>query len=263
MSSLLEQTGQDKLGKWLGISLLLHVVLFAGLILAGNLDLRPNAEPMFAPDDVIEVGLVSLPKSDHLPTRATRAPKAAPPKPAEPVPEAKPTPETPPAPNVMPEPEAPPQPEVEQPEPVEPTTPPDNSALMNDLLNDLTVPEGAQDRDATSPDGDPDVTAGSSLGGSPDGDPAYAAYIKQLEALFHKEFQPLPALRGQGLSTRVYITVASDGTVKSVKVSDSSGNPSWDRAAEVAAERIKKVPLPAEHLVERLSAGIAIRFDDN
>lgn len=236
----------EPLGPWMLAALLGHVGAVAGMVVLQLLSFLwwvPN-EPLFDPDDVIEVAMVALPKSQALPTRATRqaAPKAPESEQVQP-----------------PEPPPPRQSDLavhqDVPDPKAPAVP-DNSTRkldelreqlrMEKLLDDLEDADvGAVDRDASSPDGVEGAKPTSVVGAST-GDPETARYIAQLSELFMSHFRPLPMLKGQGLIVTVLVKVDQQGRITEHRVEKSSGNPSWDRAAIAAIEEVGTVPRPPE-----------------
>lgn len=243
--SLLDPDGPGWLA-WIPVGAAVYGLAGAALFLFPGW--RGAPEPLFDPDDVIEVTAVVLPKSPTaLPERAQRAPRPAAPERPTPPPEAPPEP--------------PPQrvsdlavPSEAEPDPAPPQADPraqmddllaELEPDMDDLLQDLDADVGPTDRAASSPDGVEGAPA-SAVVGAGTADPELARYIAQLSALFLEHFRPLPALKGQGLRAVVLVQVDPGGKVTDVAVQTGSGNPAWDRAAQAAAEDVGTVPLPPE-----------------
>lgn len=260
-------TRPTPLAPYLLVAVVGHLSLVAALVLADQLDLSWSDDgPLFDPDDVIEVSMVSVPQSESLPTRATRraAPRAPEPPPTPP-PEA---PEQPPPPRqsdlAVQTPEAEPTPQA--------AVPDDSTRKMDDLMDELRMDDlmdelrdaddGPVDRNASSPDGDPDATA-SRVMGSGVGDPEIARYIARLSDLFDAEFRPLPALRGKGLSAAVLVRVDSAGTIVSRRLETPSGNPSWDQSALAAVDLVGAVPAPPAKLGDASQHAYRILFEDS
>jgi TonB family protein len=144
--------------------------------------------------------------------------------------------------------------------PQESTRKADVNAKMDDLLAELDdADDGPRDRDASSPDGmvgaEPSRTVGPGTG-----DPELRAYIQRLEELFKKEFRPI--IKGQNLTAKVLVAVDDTGTVKSARIDQSSGNPSFDRSAVAAAEAVPKVPPPPERYRDGTPRSYRIIFND-
>lgn len=243
----------DRVGPFVLGSAVAHAVLAAILVAWGALE--PDVTPMINPDDAMLVSLAAPRSPDALPHRAERAP--APPPAA---PEAVKAP-TPPPPNPsdlsVKTPDAPATPKAPTAAELEAR----RRALLADLDDDAPAdaPDGTTNRSASTPDG-VDGPAGS--GSAVLGDPEYARYIATLRGLFMGAFRPLPALRGQGLVTRVVVTADASGRVTGARVGHSSGNPSWDQAALAAAYAVPSIPLPPERFRARLAGGYTLEFAD-
>jgi outer membrane biosynthesis protein TonB len=229
-----------------------HVAVIGGMLALSFLMslLSPPPAPLISPDESMEVAVVSMAKSQGLPTLAMHAPRAS----------GTSTPSDVPPP-------------VQQsdlafkdpnnPEPKPMGTPDDDTRrqeLMDemrrqDLLGSLDGPEGPEDRQATSPDG-ADGGSGTALGRN---DPYAAALRKAYDPVF----QPLPALRGKGLVTKVFIRADASGRVLETKLKQTSGNASWDRAALAAAEVLTDIPAPPPERVAAVASGFVLAFGDN
>jgi TonB family protein len=142
----------------------------------------------------------------------------------------------------------------------------DMEAVMRDLemaslLDNLHAPDGAVDRDASSPDGTGDVSL--NLNGSgPVGDPEYVAYVVRIQKIFTDNFSPLPTIRRQfpDLLTKVHIAVDSSGRVTKRSILESSGNPSFDASAMTAASMVSQIPLPPEKYRPMMKVGYTIEY---
>ena len=250
-STLLE-TRQERLWPFVVGAAVGHVAVIGGMIALSFLMslLSPPPAPLITPDESMEVAVVSMAKSQGLPTLAMHAPRAS----------GAPTPSDVPPP-------------VQQsdlafkdpnnPEPKPMGTPDDDARrqeLMdemrrNNLMGSLDGPEGPEDRQATSPDG-ADGGSGTTLGRN---DP-YAAALRKA---YDPWFQPLPSLRGKGLIAKVLIKADASGHVLETSLKQSSGNASWDRAALAAAEGLTDIPAPPPERVAAVASGFALAFGDN
>ncbi len=247
----------DRVPAFVGISTALHLGI-AIVAVMWNAWFADDA-PLFDPDDVMVVTM-AMPKSpDALPHRAERAPRAAAPAPSAPP---QPTPPPPdPAELTLRDKQAPPP----KPAPPKGPTPEELAAQRNRLMNLLDdpppdAPIGTEDRSASSPDG---VDGAVGSGGAVLGDPEFAAYISRVRSLFLPEFRPLPALKGQGLVSRVFVKTDDQGHVVASRILQTSGNPSWDQAALTAVRSVSSLPLPPERFRDRLAAGYTIEFSDD
>lgn len=132
-------------------------------------------------------------------------------------------------------------------------------ALLQALAEDAA--EGDKDQAATSKDGDPDASAVATAKANARTDPEYARYIQQLKKLFRAGFHPLPTTyEGGKRSTMIHVTVDAAGNVTSHDVVKSSGNDSYDAAAERAVEAITSVPLPPERFRALAEEGYDVDF---
>lgn len=259
------------LGPWVGASFAFHIGLVVVAIVLQKWEINRPPRLLIDPAQSIEVAMVSLPKSQSIPVKATRAPRPSAPTP--PPPQETPAPEAPPPkPEVASEVPAPIQEAPPEPKPAPKTSQlsaadqqriQDEELMMN--LDDLLGPEdadlGAKDRNAASPDGDSNATS-SGPQGNPMGDPEYARYINSLTTLFREKFQPLPMLKGKGFSTTVFLEVTDSGRVTSATLKSSSGDNGWDQAALAATRSVTTIPLPPEKYRDRLAYGFDITFPD-
>lgn len=247
-------TSRESTGLYIGLSGLVHGGVVIALIVVGMME--PEG-PLVDPNEVMMVTM-AMPKSpDAMPHRAERAPSPA----AAPAPEPTPAPEPPdPSELAFKDKKAPPK--KEQPKGPTPADLAKQRSKLFDLLDDPPpdAPIGTENRSASSPDG---VEGAAGTGGSVLGDPEYAAYISRVRAVFLPEFRPLPALKGQGLVTRVFVRTDAGGRIVDARISKSSGNPSWDQAALTAVRSVPTVPLPPERFRDRLSAGYTLEFSDD
>ena len=260
---------RDPLGRMVAVSAGAHIGLVLLFVWFPGLG-ASESQPLIRPEDTIEVGLVSLPKSPTaLPERATRKPR--PPSDSKTNTAPQPAAEavvTPPAEKTYASERAKPiqADQVEDKQAAAGAADAKLDALLDDLaredlLSSLDADEGPRDRDASSPDGQANATANASLG-SVQGDPEYAAYILKLQQLFNDQFLPLPALRGKNFASVVLIQVAADGRVTGSRLSARSGSESWDAAALAAVAKVPTIPLPPEKFRARMSAGYEIHFED-
>ncbi|MCB9665636.1 MAG: TonB family protein [Alphaproteobacteria bacterium] len=247
---------REHLTPWIVVAVGLHVTGALTLWALAQLDLQPR-RPLIAPEETIEVALVSLPKS-ALPQKASRRP----------VPQAPPRDQ---APAVEPPPR---QSDLavpsKEPDPA-PKTPPadprkmqqylDELDKMDELLEELDAPEGKVDRDAASPEG---IEGAPALGttGAMSSDPELAAYVARISRIFLENFRPIPAVKGKGYSARVLVQVDREGRVVDRRIQASSGNEFWDRAALSATEAVVSLPLPPERFRDGRADDFVIRFED-
>lgn len=253
-ASLLDRP-QESLAPWLGGAVIAHALGIGALVLLQLAAGGGEHGPMVRAEDLMEVELLAIAPKGEL-ARAQRAPVAAPSEASTPT-------EAPP-----PERQSDLTVASEKPDPAK-AAPPTDRARLNDLmqelerdrlLGELDAPEGPVDRDAARPDGVEGATT--NLQGGLTGDPEFARYIGQLGELFLAEFRPIPALKGQGLKTRVLVRVDEEGRVTERTIARSSNNASWDRAALAAAEAVTRVPLPPDRYRARMSQGYGIDFED-
>jgi TonB family protein len=160
------------------------------------------------------------------------------------------------APAVPPKPKAPvirePQPKLETP-PVTATTPPvapaKNTAPPSPFGKSTKKPANVVPPPATQPLSNsatptataPDIAVGSSgVTGLEGGDFPYTIYIENMKRLIGTHwFRPQVA---NGTALTMYFFVNRDGTIRDVKVETTSGNASFDRAAQRAI--LESSPLP-------------------
>ena len=207
------------------------------------------------PDTTIQVSIVSLPKSEKaIPDKASRAP----------VPQGRqPQADRPPPP-------VPSEMTMHSPD-VEPTAgSPDVEADLDRMMRELEMermlddlaPIGSENRRATSPDGtneDGFESSGSGIAG----DPEWERYKRQIQAIFDENFDPLKAVvrANPNLVAVLHVAIDATGRVTGHRVLEPSGNPSYDRAAEAAAEAVTKLPLPPEKFRARTADGFTVVFE--
>jgi hypothetical protein len=226
------------------------------------------------PEDVIEVSLVSLPKTD---ARMAQMDVAPPTLPSPVVPDA-PAPERDPgtADQGAPEPEPPVNPSDlafrEKDAPKEAKGDPDRERreeLRRDLIRQAQRQALLDAAAGTEPSqaGDPDSTTTEriDLGGPGTvADPELARYVQSVRTLFMQNFRPLPTVAQQNPDLVAMIQVRFDpasGSVQTWVWTKKSGNVSWDAAAERAVEAVTRVPLPPEKHAARFADGYTIRFN--
>ncbi len=224
------------------------------LLLIGFAAFSMDTRPIVDPEKAMEVSMVVLPKSKtsvpHPPTKA-------------PIPRGDiPTAEAPPAPIresdlVVHEPDAPKS---------EAKGAPDRNTSREELLRKLAMeemlaaaPDGMIDRMATDPNSTTDQGI-NAIGPGTLGDPEFARYQQQLQQLFMKNFNVLPTTTSDLVCVMTVEVDATTGKVKGYSVKSSSGNLSYDAAAERAVQAVSTVPLPPERFVPLLARGFDIRF---
>lgn len=208
------------------------------------------------PDEVMEVAMVALPKSDRaMPDKATRAPK--------PVGAKQPQPN--------------PQPEVKHTSDLSvkvdqaKTNEGVDSKKLDDAMAELERQQalenmeaalGSIDQSATDPDSDLDAAAANgAIGGS--SDPEYARYIAEVRQVFMAQFHPLQSIRDANPGIRCVIHVQVEpatGRIVRFDVTRPSGVEAFDAAARRAVEALSTVPLPPEKFRDRLGQGYDIEF---
>lgn len=245
---------------WVAVSLFGHgALLAAGLFvtLVGRSCL--TSKPIVDPDDMMEVSMVVLPRSDaRMPDRAARAPVPK----GDPRPDA-PRPTTPPvkqsdlaihtdAPKPAPKGVS----DVERRQQVMAEL--ERQRLLDELLN---APEGVVDRDATDPNSTSDVAI-HALGNASRGDPEFARYIAQVQQMFMKHFKPLPAITqaNPGLATTLYIRVDASGRITAYEVRAASGVPAFDAAAERAVQEVGLIPPPPPKYLPLAAEGYSVQL---
>ena len=132
---------------------------------------------------------------------------------------------------------------------------------MSEMLDEL-APSGPDNRRATSPDGTSSDGFSSSSSGIV-GDPEWERYKRQIQVIFDEHFDPLKAIvrANPDLVAVVHVSIDTAGNVLGHRLVESSGNPSYDRAAEVAAEAVSSLPLPPERFRARTADGFTVIFE--
>jgi TonB family protein len=132
-------------------------------------------------------------------------------------------------------------------------------ALLQALAEDAV--EGDKDQAATSKNGDASSNDLATAKANARTDPEWARYIQQLKKLFRAGFHPLPTTyEGGKISTTVHVEVDASGAVQSHSVLKSSGNDSYDAAAERAVDAVSMVPLPPEAFRALATEGYDVDF---
>lgn len=259
-----------RLGLWVVPSILGHLLIVGLLVCFSSL---PSCQPTpIDLDDVIEVSLVSLPKSDSRMAQMD----VAPPTPPAPVDPRAAAPQE--DPGVADEGVVEPTPTTQsdlvirdQSKAPEPKGDPDRErreqerrdALCRLALQNLDAPTGSQESVASDPDSTSDERI--DLGGSGAiADPELARYVQRVRDLFMRKFNPLPTIAEQNPDIEAVVRVRFDldtGKVVSWDWASRSGNPSWDGAAERAVEAVTTVPLPPARHRDKFNNGYLIRFN--
>jgi colicin import membrane protein len=206
-----------------------HVLLFGVVAFAHCAE--PDA-PLFKPEDTLQVALAGPPKNDtRMPQKAERAP----PPPKASAPDA-PTPPPPPNPSDMAF-KTPDAPKTKG----DPTADANRQRVLDDLrrrqaIQDLSAPEGREDRLASNPDGSADAGSSSTAGIN---DPALAKWITEAKRRITPNWHPLPSLLDARPKLVVIIgfEVGDDGRIAGApEIKKSSGNRSYDESARRAVE---------------------------
>lgn len=245
-----------------------HLVLLVVLVVVPNL--FSGWGPPEVPEDAIQVSLVSMPATDsdmaQMDVRVETAPAPvdldAP----------EPTTEAGRAEQGTAEPEVNPNPSdlaFQTPDAAEakgdPT--PDNSDARADALREIERQNMlAALGEESSTAGDPDSTSDQRIdrGGSGIADPELAAYEDRVERAVMSQFRPLPTLARDYPDLLAIVVLRFDpdtGVVQSWSLVTRSGNPSWDGAAERAAEAVSRLPVPPAKHRDRYKNGFRFSFD--
>ncbi|MCP4808915.1 MAG: TonB C-terminal domain-containing protein [Proteobacteria bacterium] len=217
-------------GVALPASLGLHFVVGLTLFIAERF--APGSGPMFDPSEVMEVSLMAVAKSDRMPDKASRV---------EPQvhgsTDAVPTERTD-SDLVLHRDDAPE--DVGAPD----IDPAERKRVMDELrrkaaLQNLDAAAGSSSRLETARDGVEGAT-GTSLNAL--GDPLLARWHAEMKPVVLKHFKPLQ--KDPGLATTLAVKVDREGNVLDFKITDPSGNPSFDNAASRALRLTTKLPAP-------------------
>lgn len=201
-----------------------------------------RSDPILDPNDVMEVSMVVLKKSEKMPERATRAPVPKGEVLPDPTPVKRPPVESDLSFKTEDAPEAEGTPDRSQ----------DREALLRklkreQLLANAAADDGAVDRDATDPDStsDEEINTG---GAGAAADPELARWVVKVREIFAKDFRPLPTIVSANPNIRCIMLVKIDGSgnVTARQMHEPSGNASYDGAATRAADAVSKVPPPPE-----------------
>ncbi len=221
-----------------------HAVLFAIVMVARCSS--GESEPLFKPQDTIQVALSGPPKNvTRMPQKAERAPDA--PKASAPDAKAEPPPpnasdmafKTPDAPKTKGDPNADARQKAI------------DELRRRQALQDLTAPVGKEDRLASNPDGAADSTGSTATSGL--NDPALARWAENAKRQIAANWHPLQ--RDANLSVDVLIEVDAAGNVTGTpKIKKPSGSVSFDESARRAAELTPKLG----RLPEKYADGIAV-----
>ncbi|MDP2312527.1 MAG: TonB family protein [Pseudomonadota bacterium] len=230
------------------VALLAHVALFAIVMVARCSS--SSEEPLFKPEDTIQVALSGPPKNvTRMPQKAERAPEA--PKAAASDPTAQPPPpnpsdmafKTPDAPKTKGDPNA---------DALQKTR---DELRMRQALDNLSAPVGEVDRLASNPDGvegDEGTTATSGLN-----DPELARWQVKAREKVGVNWHPLRSIcvADPTLAVLVAVDVDANGTPQGAPtIKTRSGNVSFDEAAKRAVEATGPLPKPPARFTDGLIA---------
>lgn len=237
----------------------LHVFLVFTLMCLNVLDLFSPRKPLLDVDRSMEVSLVQLKHTDTMPTRATVAPR--PKGESEPVAVPKPAPTPPPVQSDLAyqTEEAPPAPQGD-PERDAALEEARRKALMDAALADAM--EGSRDREATDPSSD--ATESISTGGAGmRAPPELIKWKAGVEDLFRKNFKPLPTIVAANPGIQCEVNVDFDpasGRVTGYDIHTTSGNSSYDAAAERAVQAVPSIPPPPAQFTDLVGSRLTITF---
>lgn len=233
----------------IGVSVLGHLVL-GGVLLAAEA-LGPAEGDHFKPEEVTWIAAAPPKKKAGLPQTASRRPD--PPK-GESRPQPEPTPKKP-AEMALPDTEAPKPQGEDKPEPPDPQPEKSNAARRADLLNNLNAPLGAEDREATDPDG---VEGSVAMVGQPGGisDPELVAWNEQLKKAIRANWVlPPGGDKWRSAVVTLEVTIDKSGNIKSPKVVSKSGDAAFDKSATLAIHKTRRVPPPPTAWADRIAVG--------
>lgn len=222
-------------------SFLVHTAIAVALIIYPSLHKRPQ---LYSNPVIVELAAPASPKPT--PPAAPAQPAPQPEVPAEGVRAAAQEPKIVEKPKEKPK-EKPSKPPEKKPEPVKPAPAPQESADAG--------PGGAP---GTAEVGD----AGASVAPMEGGDLAFAWYRASVTAALYGHWQR-PILSGltEPLEVRVGFDILRDGTVRDIRIEQSSGVPSLDRSAQRAvADAAPLPPLPSNWREPVLPAGFVFRL---
>jgi len=231
----------------------LHLAVFGGLIWAQGAE--HSKDNLIDMDNVMEVAMVALPRSDEI-HRVTIAPP-------------EPTPVT--TPEEVVEPTTDPVEPISEEVVVEPVevTPPEPQETEADrererereraerraeLLSRFNAPEAAQTQTQTSPDGIDNAT-GSSAGAA--GDPIIAAWAETVKRDVLSNFS---TLQTEPLTATLQLEINREGRIVGSRVVTPSGSNSFDAAARNAVRRTSQLTPPPANSMPNATASIMVVF---
>lgn len=239
------------------ISWEIPVALFAHVALAAVVTLArcsSSEEPLFKPQDTIQVALSGPPKNvTRMPQKAERAPEAPKAAMADPtVPPPPPTAsdmafKTPDAPKTKGDPNA----DAKRQQAID-------DLRRRAALDNLSAPIGKEDRLASNPDGSEDAGDEATSGIS---DPELARWQLKARDKVGENWHPLPSLcaANPGLEVIVAVDIDAAGNVEGAPaVKKKSGNGSFDEAGRRAVEATGALPKPPARFTNGLTA--TLRF---
>ncbi|MDP6931482.1 MAG: TonB family protein [Myxococcota bacterium] len=245
-----------RIGWEVGASMGLHGLVIVALVVAESCTRGPA--PLFDPSQVMQVQAIVLPRSEsRMPDKAMRSVQP----PAGKAPDAPAPP--PPATSsdmVLETPDAPETQGVEQPDPSQTRDELMRELRRQQMLDDLSAPTGPENQARTDPDGaDVDPTAALSGSAGPM-DPELARYVAACRARILPNWTPLPGTLAEHPEYTVVLAVEvrSDGTLGTPRIVKGTGDPSFDRSAELAVRKTTALPPPPEAYRESASRGVII-----
>jgi TonB family protein len=241
----------------IGASLGIHVGLIGMMWIGSFLD--RNTDPLFDPRDVMLVSAVALPKSlSRLPQRRERAPD-----PVRGHQKKADAPPIPPTASDMVRHDEDAKKHKGETRVKDRTS--DRADLLNklkrdDLLRDLTAPEGTTDRSLTDPNGVDPKDAVIGPVGSGRHDPVLGRYVAACTNRIKPNWRPLPSTIAAHpeFEVRVMVLVDAKGTITKPRVLRGSGDSAFDRSAITAVMRTAKLPPPPPRYVAAAAQGVTI-----
>ena len=136
----------------------------------------------------------------------------------------------------------------------------DHAFRRDDLLKDLSAPEGKTVRSLTDPNGVNPEDAIIGPIGTGRYDPVLGRYVAECTNRIRPNWRPLPQTISAhpDFEVRVMVLVAADGTLSKRRIIKSSGDTAFDRSAITAVSRTARFPPPPPSYVASAEKGVTI-----